>query len=110
MSAEQVTLDAYREDLAPRSRDHGASIALWSSDEWAKAAQLVVDELTATGRLFTSEDVRLVIGPPPSKGAFGALFLRAAKAGRIETVGVRTLAAARSSFRALEAVDRGESP
>jgi hypothetical protein len=76
LSAEQVTLDAYREDLARRSRDHGAGIALWSSDEWAKAAQLVVDELIATGQPFTSEDVRLVVGPPPSNGAFGALFLR----------------------------------
>lgn len=66
MSAEQVTLNAYREDLARRSRDHGASIALWSSDEWAKAAQLVVDELIATGRPFTSEDVRLVVGPLPA--------------------------------------------
>jgi hypothetical protein len=87
VSAEQITLDAYREDLARRSRDHGATIALWNADEWAKAAQLVLDELIERSRPFTSEDVRLVVGTPPSTGAFGALFLRAAKTGRIEAVG-----------------------
>jgi hypothetical protein len=87
VSAEQVTLDAYREDLARRSRDHGAGIDLWRSDEWAKAAQLVLDELIDRSLPFTSEDVRVVVGPPPSNGSFGGLFLRAAKAGRIEAVG-----------------------
>jgi hypothetical protein len=87
MSAEQVTLDAYRDDLARRSRDHGAGIAVWNADEWAKAAQLVLDELIERSQPFTSEDVRIVVGPPPSSGAFGALFLRAAKAGHIEAVG-----------------------
>ncbi len=87
MSAEQVTFDAYREDLARRARDHGVGIALWSSDEWATAAQLVLDELIERVQPFTSAAVRMVVGPPPSSGAFGALFLRAAKAGRIEAVG-----------------------
>jgi len=87
LNAEQVTLDAYREDLARRSRDHGVSIALWSSAEWARAAQLVLDELIESGREFTSEDVRRITGPAPSNGGFGGLFLRAAKAGRIRCVG-----------------------
>ena len=87
MSAEQITLDDYRETLARRSRDHGATIALWSSDEWANAAELVLDELIESGREFTSEDVRLITGPAPSNGSFGGLFLRAAKAGRIPCVG-----------------------
>ena len=87
MSAQQITLDAYRESIARRARDHGATVALWTSDEWAKAAQLVLDELIERSQPFTSEDVRVVVGPPPSNGSFGGLFLRAAKAGRIEAVG-----------------------
>lgn len=87
MSAEQITLDDYRQDLARRSRDHGASAALWTSDEWAKAAQLVLDELIESGQPFTSEGVRMVVGPPPNNGALGGLFLRAARAGRIEATG-----------------------
>lgn len=85
--AEQVTLDAYRDDLARRARDHGATIALWPDDEWAKAAKLVLDELIEGGKPFTSEDVRLITGPAPSNGSFGGLILRAARAGRIRHVG-----------------------
>jgi hypothetical protein len=73
VSAEQISLDAYREGLARRSRDTGATSALWNTDEWAKAAQLVLDELIERGEPFTSEDVRLVVGSPPSSGAFGAI-------------------------------------
>jgi hypothetical protein len=87
MSAEQITLDAYRDDLARRARDHGADAALWSADEWHQAAELVLDQLIASGRWFTSEDVRMVVGPPPNNGALGGLFLKAASAGRIEQVG-----------------------
>lgn len=59
----QSTLDTYRDDLARSARDHGATIALWTADEWTKAAPLVLDDLIASGRPFTSEDVRLVMGP-----------------------------------------------
>jgi hypothetical protein len=87
MSAEQITLDAYRDDLARRARDHGATTAVWPDDEWLKAAELVLGELIASGRWFTSEDVRIVVGPPPNNGALGGLFLKAARARRIESVG-----------------------
>jgi hypothetical protein len=47
----------------------------------------VLDELIERGEPFTSEDVRLVVGPPPSSGAFGGLFLRASRARRIRQIG-----------------------
>lgn len=84
---QQLSLDGYSEALARRARDHGTDGALWASSEWAQAAQLVLEDLIASGQSFTSEDIRLVVGPPPSPSALGALLLRASKAGRIECVG-----------------------
>jgi hypothetical protein len=83
----QATFDEYRDDLAKTARDRGASNALWSSRDWADVAQLVLDDLIESGRRFTSEDVRLIVGPAPTPGAEGALVLKAAKAKRIEAVG-----------------------
>jgi hypothetical protein len=85
---DQASLEDYRRDLAERARDTGAAAALWNADEWSTAATLVLDELIERGYPFTSEDIRLVTGPPPSPGAFGALFLKASRAGRIRAVGI----------------------
>lgn len=106
MSAEQ--LDLYRQHLSDRARDHGAAGSLWTAGEWSEAAELVLSELIESGNPFTSEDVRIITGPAPSDGAFGALFLRASRAGRIRCVGFeRSLRPARhaGAIRVWQAVN-----
>ena len=84
----QASFDDYRRELGDRARDHGAAGALGTATDWSEEAQLVLDELIERGQAFTSEDVRLIVGPSPSDGGLGALFLTAAKARRIACIGV----------------------
>jgi hypothetical protein len=90
VNAEQASFDSYRRDLATNARDYGAELSLWSSQDWARRAGSVLDEFIAAGGVFTSQDVTDIAGQPPSPGATGALFLKAAQSGRTVSVGLET--------------------
>jgi hypothetical protein len=86
MSAEQ--LDLYATGIAEQLRDTGAELATHHFDEWQNKAEAVLEELARSGGVFSSEDIYEASGPAPSDGAMGALFLKAAKSGRIVNVGI----------------------
>ncbi len=48
--------------------------------EWGDRCEFVIRLKAASGERFTSEDIRDVVGDPPSSGAMGALINAAARA------------------------------
>ncbi len=72
------------------ARDHGTQRTLTDpeSRQWQDEAEGVLEELAASGVVFSAEDIYRILGPAPSDGAAGALFLRAAKSKRIVNVGI----------------------
>jgi hypothetical protein len=89
MSAEQRSFEAYARELAENARDTGAARAL-SVDPtgFRAAAEQAIEDLAASGVVFSAEDVRRRTGPPESDGAMGAAFLAASKRHRIVPVGL----------------------
>jgi hypothetical protein len=87
-SAEQLGIEQYRAQLASNTRDRGADLASWADQDWQRRAASVLDSLIESGIVFTAQDVRDVVGSPSSPG--GALFLRAARDGRIISQGFET--------------------
>lgn len=82
--------------LSRAARDNSIQAAIWHandvSPEWSEAAYHCLQWfLQRTDTPFLCEDYRAVaekyLVPPPSKRAFGAVILRAAKAGLIKKVG-----------------------
>jgi hypothetical protein len=61
--------------------------SLW--DPWPERADAALEYLARTGREFTAEDVRAMVGDPDRPGAMGGRLLAAAKKGLIERVGFR---------------------
>jgi hypothetical protein len=78
----------YGAGLADTVRDVGAQTALDFASEWSGAAAKALRTLAAGGSAFSAEDVRDLVGDPPTPNAFGALFLTASRAGLIEPVGI----------------------
>lgn len=72
---------------AENARDHGAQAAAEASSEWMREAERWMKFWVRGSSSFTADDVRDKLGPPPSDGALGALFLNASKAGLIEVAG-----------------------
>lgn len=84
MSAEELTL------WSNLARDHGARRTLVDplAREWQDRAEAILEELARSGTVFSAEDIYERIGPSPSDGGAGAVFLRASKARRIVNVGI----------------------
>lgn len=74
--------------LSERWRDAGAEGALLTDPVWTERAKGVLERLAAAGVSFTADDVREAAGEPPSPGALGAVFLLAARRGRIRRIGL----------------------
>jgi hypothetical protein len=89
MSAEQASLESYREELTQTLRDVGAQTALALDPDWREAAAEAIAELARSGEIFDAEDVRLLAGDPPSPNALGGAFLAARQSGLIEATGFR---------------------
>lgn len=75
---------------------HGGELALAKQDEidggeWSAKAgatlEALIRESSATGRTFSVNDIREACGEPSRPGAWGPLFGRASRAGRIHRVG-----------------------
>jgi hypothetical protein len=85
-------------------RDEGARQAIDAADTRGRlAGEQAIHDLAATGRPFTAEDVRDLIGAPLGcrPNVLGGLFLRAAKAGVIEAVGYQPARRAEARSRPL---------
>lgn len=61
----------------------GGEAALEAAGDWEAESALAIGYLASKGEPFCSEDVRELAGNPPSPGAMGGAFQRAAKAGLI---------------------------
>lgn len=88
---EYLTLDDALEE-ARRRRDEGrtrARTAAWPG--WKIAVERAITKLAASGREFTSDDVRRLAGEPlgTSPHALGGLIAAAAQRGEIIAVGFR---------------------
>ena len=83
-TAEELTL------WSNLARDHGARRTLVDplAREWQDRAEAILEELARSGAVFSAETLYDRMGPAPSDGAMGAVFLRASKAGRIVNVGI----------------------
>lgn len=85
-------------EKAAQLRNEGMRVASLNAEsispKWGEQAYLELKEFVRwnPGMQFMAEDVRAWAGnvaPPPSKRAWGAVILRAAKAGLIERVGYK---------------------
>jgi hypothetical protein len=85
--ADLEQLRDYGAGLADTVRDVGAQAALAFDRDWSDAAADALRKLAARGMTFSAEDVRDLVGDPPTPNAFGAVFLQASRAGVIEPVG-----------------------
>lgn len=99
----QLTLEE-----AIRRRDRGAEAASdATSDAWRTACDAAIHRLAASGREFTAEDVRALVGDPPTHpNAMGARFLAASRSGLVEKLGYRQPSRA-SSHASVIAIWRG---
>lgn len=70
-------------------KEQGTSRADQAADAmWKQLADAAIDRLAASGKPFTTDDVReLGVPDPSSPKAWGARMLSAAKSGRIRRVG-----------------------
>ena len=93
-----------------RRRDEGQQVATYATDvSWTLAADRAIADLAATGRPFTAEDLRAVVGPPVgSHNSMGPVFMRAARAGLIVGIGYRQATRTEAAGRVLK-VWRGAS-
>lgn len=60
---------------------------------WRLWAETALAQLAATGRSFTADDLRAIVGDPPDGehvNGIGGMFLRASRDGSIEFVGYKT--------------------
>lgn len=73
---------------AARARDAGAEGSLRADPVWADHAMTLLESFAGSGVSFTADDLREIVGAGPSPGALGAVFLRAAKRGRIRRIGL----------------------
>jgi len=81
-----AALEEYRAGIIRATQEAGAQAALWDL-EWKADAEAALEELAESGAVFTAEDIRARVGPPPSDGALGAILLIASRSGRIRSVG-----------------------
>jgi len=87
--SDQTTLDDYCSELAEHAQDLGQHRALTAvtDDDWNARAWDAITGFVDAGIPFDSDDLRALVGPPPSKGAPGAIIKKANAAGLITAVG-----------------------
>jgi hypothetical protein len=73
--------------IEARAKETGMTRAQAVSEDWGVRADAALKELIGSGVEFTSEDVTLRAGMPPSSGAVGAKMNAAARKGQIKHVG-----------------------
>lgn len=76
---------------------------------WKVVARQAIDELAARYHPFTAEDVRRMVGDPPTEKVIGAIFNAAARAGVIKRVGfVQTRRPSSHATMTSQWIGRGE--
>ena len=85
----QGTLEDYIEDLATHAQEFGQQRALnaVTDDDWNARAWDVICMFVDEGLEWDADDLRAMVGPPPSVGAPGAIIKRASAGGLIRSVG-----------------------
>ena len=68
-----------------------AAVSKSTPEDWRESCDKAIAELAATGRAFTADDIRRLVGDPPNHpNAMGARFVAAAKAGILRKVGYQS--------------------
>jgi hypothetical protein len=80
----------YRAGVIEAVTNVGTQAALSFDRDWSDAALDAITRLAASGRQFDADDVRDLVGEPPSPAAMGAAFRAAARARLIRCVGFET--------------------
>ena len=86
---EAPTLEDYGQELARNTQELGQQRALdtTTEDHWNERAWDAICRFVDEGLEWDADDLRAIVGPPPSVGAPGAIIKRAAAAGLIRSVG-----------------------
>ncbi len=87
-------------DRGRNGRDNGASVAMDNAGDWTPRAKAALRDLAKTGREFNADDLREIVGPPPtSHNAMGGIFLWGTSRNIIVKVGERTMTRAKAHAR-----------
>jgi hypothetical protein len=87
--SDQASIEDYASELANDARALGQerSLNVTTADDWNSRAWDAIVHFVDQGLEWDVDEIRAIIGPPPSVGAPGAIIKRAAAAGLIRSIG-----------------------